>query len=379
MLSLESVRQRSPPTESTSTESAFDTVPQPPSATFRFAPHLLLGCNHSLFHDKQARIGVLPWARGLQRSFGLLNYCRTGQHRGGGLPPAPAPAVTLDVSEVLFAIMTSGPLLATRARHLERVLYQQGARHVELFAEIEAENTTRLPEAARLQELLQCNTRRGGCQGGVLHVAQKHLELLWTLGSRARRPHLPRWVVVADDDTFLWVNRWVKALANFNDTRPLFVGGGGARTHMCGPRLCDKARYVSQWRFIPQVNTHGGGMGYALTMAALRRMRHALARGACLDTSFGDAATGFCAAVAGVQQVLLPGAMINSNAADLMRAASHHRVKMNVSYYRDRLLPIRGELLSYHKLLQQSGNETMLCWATHGECDKRCRSRSIPY
>jgi len=162
--------------------------------------------------------------------------------------------------------MTSGPLLATRARHLERVLYQQGARHVELFAEIEAENTTLLPEAARLQELLQCNTRRGGCQGGVLHVAQKHLELLWTLGSRARRPHLPRWVVVADDDTFLWVNRWVKALANFNDTRPLFVGGGGARTHMCGPRLCDKARYVSQWRFIPQVNTHGGGMGYALTM-----------------------------------------------------------------------------------------------------------------
>jgi len=64
--------------------------------------------------------------------------------------------------------------------------------------------------------------------------------------------------------------------------------------------------------------------------------------------------------------------MINSNAADLMRAASHHRVKMNVSYYRDRLLPIRGELLSYHKLLQQSGSETMLCWATHGECDKRC-------
>ena len=275
----------------------------------------------------------------------------------------------LRLEHAQFAVLTSAKFSNMSARHTRESLSLQGAR-VQSFSEQPDPGMTLLPVAARLE----AEHRR-------VFIGQKQLELLFVLGaSMPPPPRPPRWYVIVDDDSFLFVHRLVDMLARLDDTQPLLVGGAQGQSSLCGaahlllqPGGCHP-RGSAHWReqdaaFInatgrrPVLRFHAGGLGYALSAPALRRMHAAIRQRRCPDAAYSDAATAACALTVGVRQLTLPAGWINNN--ERGRASEFGK-----SFY-------RGRLVSYHRLKQRQA----LCWArlaaasppdTLVECDQRC-------
>ena len=250
---------------------AYDSVPQKPDATFRFAPYLADACNHSLFHITDP-LSVSPIRKSLtQPGFnGLRDYCR--RHASAPWPVCPLDWTHLKREDVLFAVLTTHKL-QHRSQLATRSLQLQGAR-LRIFSNVDGPLTTALPETARIE-----NRNASHPHKDIQFIAQKQLEMLSILDrfgpakwyaiaaadtslfvciptSNLHGMHMHTHThtctcmyryVIADDDTFLFVDRWLSALGTHAADKSVIVGGGYAYTvvlyayiqegmHICGLR-----------------------------------------------------------------------------------------------------------------------------------------------
>jgi len=368
LVTLSEIRRRHSDEDWTN-RSAYDALPQPRGVSFRYAPHLLSQCNHTALHDFHTYRSVRPWLKrpNLPLFTGTKGYC-AGHARNSTDWPACQRTTwpPLRTSELMFLIMTSEKLINSRARTLVKALELQGARYM-LFSEHETPGVIRLPEAARLGEALKPPNPLP-----LFFIAQKYLEMLASI----EQPSEPvRWWLIADDDTFFFVERWMAMLGQYDDGEALYIGAGASFNQMCSQgKFCNHSVFLNS-----QVITHAGGPGMALSTRALLRMQRSIAAGACLDGVFGDQAIGFCAQVSNVTHGFSNSAMlINDGLYAFMpgrgKAVPPGYKKPTWPEARRDLVKINGRILSYHRLLQHDpeGPTRVLCWARYGECDPRC-------
>jgi len=343
---------------------AHDSVPQKPDAAFRFAPYLADACNHSLFHITDP-LSVSPIRKSLtQPGFnGLQDYCR--RHASASWPVCPLDWTHLKREDVLFAVVTTHKL-QHRSQLATRSLQLQGAR-LRIFSNVDGPLTTALPETALIE-----NRNASHPHKDIQFIAQKHLEMLSILD----RFGPAKWYVIADDDTFLFVDRWLSALGTHPADQSLFVGGGHAQGHLCGSIFCNYSHYTAAYGVRPIVFAHAGGPGYALSAPALRRMQVAIRQQLCLDATFGDLATATCARIAGVELARLVGhheVMDGSQVGSISRQVKRHVEQVEYIYNFSRIV---GRITSFHRLgttPRATGDRRLLCWVMLGECDPRCR------
>ena len=355
---------------------ALDALQQKPGA-YRLAPHLLTSCNHSLFHSGSVDIpNALPElteGRAITNPVfrGMAQYCKNRVHHRWPRCPATRRRHKLLLEQVFFVVVTTSRLVRPRGSVLARVLRRQNASFA-IFSDAPAPGVHPLPVTGHLERITHNRTMRKH----VSFIAQKHLELLHTLASDdSVAPRGTRWWVVLDDDSFVFVDRYVQTLGLVDDALPLLVGGAVARSHLCADGLCDYREFTRRNGFAPVVHALAGGATYALNAAGLRRIGHALSQDACLDATLGDLATAACARAAGVRIMKLPGGwMVNDGSIAgawtkrekerTGRARSMTTIKHEVI----ESATFTGQLISVHKLPDRQA----LCWAEHGECSPRC-------
>lgn len=343
---------------------------------YRLSPHLLTSCNHSLFHAHSADVppALLPLheARKLGNPVfkGLQQYCETrAQHRWPRCPERPRKRLAME--QVLFVVLTTARLVHPRVSVLARVLRKQNATFA-IFSDDAAPGVRALPVSGHLERLVHNRTNKRH----ATFIAQKHLELLHTLASDASvGSRKTRWWVILDDDSFVFVNRYVQTLGLLDDTQPLLVGGALARSHLCADGLCDYREFTRRQGFPPVVHAFAGGVTYALSAAALHRMGESLRRNACLDATLGDLATAACARLSGVRMMRLPGGWMVNDGSIVGRLAKQEkdrqgRVRSTTTLKHEVIesAAFTGQLISVHKLPDRQA----LCWVDHGECSPRC-------
>ena len=307
--------------------------------TFHLAPSLTMRCYDSFPSTlwQTSMEDALPtYRRKLPKFQGVGDYCRHGHARVW--PTCPDALSVLPKSAVFFGVLVAQKLIE-RAQTTSRMLALQGARH-SLFGDVDMHDDrgqiTLLPESARLEQ----QSKRGRPK----FIAQKALEMLMVMHTRAK-PASARWWVVCDDDSFIFVDRFVSLLARLNESEPLLVGGGQAQSALCAPGICNYTLFKQQHGRSPLISAHAGGPTYALNEAAMRRVINGLRQGWCIDAPYSDAAVGACARIMGVRLARLPGGFV---------------VAPGDSF--------QGQIVGYHKLSPRQ----RLCWARYGECDPRC-------
>jgi hypothetical protein len=169
------------------------------------------------------------------------------------------------------------------------------------------------------------------------------------------RLHRASWYVVCDDDSFVFVERLRRFLSTMTDDKPLLVGDGTARAHLCGDQLCNLTRFETEHGHRPAISHHAGGPAYALNAAGMRLVAKGLRERMCFDAPFSDTAVGACARAMGVQLLRLPGGFVVNN----------YNIRATIN---EATLSWRGQLVAYHRLPERQA----LCWARYGECDARC-------
>lgn len=370
LVTLSEIRRRYS-NEDWTNHSAYDALPQPRGVSFHYAPHLLSHCNHTALHDFHTYRRERPWLTrpNLPLFMGTKGYC-AGHARNSTRWPACPPTTwpPLRTRELMFLVMTSEKLINSRARTLVKALELQGARYM-LFSEHETPGVIRLPEAARIGEAMKAPKSLP-----LYFIAQKYLEMLASI----EEPSEPvRWWLIADDDTFFFVERWMAMLSQYDDQEALYIGAGASFNQMCSQgKLCNHSVFLNS-----QVITHAGGPGMALSNIALHRMQRSIAAGACLDGVFGDQAIGFCALVSNVTHGFSNAAMLINDGLYAFMPGRGKKGPMPTGFKkptwpeaRRNLVKINGRILSYHRLLQHDpeGPTRILCWARYGECDPRC-------
>lgn len=309
----------------------------------------------------------------------LADYCRQrGLRQWPACPQARAPPLAR--SQLFFAVLTTTRLVQPRGAVMARILRRQNASFAVYADAANAQGVRALPVSGFLERLV--HNRSVPTAKGVTFIAQKHLELLHTLAhdsaawpqSRGARGR-PRWWIILDDDSFIFVDRIMQVLSLLDDAEPMLVGGALARSHLCGNGLCSYRDFTHRFGFPPVVPALAGGVSYALSDSGLRRIGRAIEERACLDATLGDVATAACARIAGVRLALLPGGWLVNDAS--IAANMQRRERERSGRSRDmavlkheaiRAASFTGQLISAHKLPDRQS----LCWAEHGECDPRC-------
>ena len=349
---------------------------------FALVPHVISSCNYSFLRNPPMELpDALPsLAVGAPSFDSIPKYCKTRHLRKWPICP-PRTSPQLAVEQLFVAVVTTSRLVPSRGGLMAYTLRQQQV-PFGLFSDAELPGVRPLPVSGQLERLVHNRSLR---QSTVSFIAQKHLELLYTLANdsveQERQQQLglrsaprTRWWVISDDDSFIFVGRLLSTLALIDDSEPLFVGGAKARAHLCGAGLCDFKRFVEYHGHGPIVFGFAGGTTYAFSDAGLRRVGRAIAEGRCLDANLGDIATAACARIANVTVKTLPGGwMVNdgSIAGGIAKKEKAHGLRRDADTIRHEILEhprFTGQLVSVHKLTDRQA----LCWSQHGECSLRC-------
>ena len=165
---------------------------------FQIAPHLLTGCNHTLFGTPVAlpfKLDELNEGRGERNPLfrSMANYCKLRrERRGPKCPPRSEHRPHLGRSQVFFAVLTTDRLVRPRGSVMARILRQQGADFA-IYSDMATSSGARaLPVSGHLERMAHNKSLRRA--SGLSFIAQKHLELLHTLSkqSAAQQPQQPQ-------------------------------------------------------------------------------------------------------------------------------------------------------------------------------------------
>ena len=165
---------------------------------FQIAPHLLTGCNHTLFGTPVAlpfKLDELNEGRGERNPLfrSMANYCKLRrERRGPKCPPRSEHRPHLGRSQVFFAVLTTDRLVRPRGSVMARILRQQGADFA-IYSDMATSSGARaLPVSGHLERMAHNKSLRRA--SGLSFIAQKHLELLHTLSkqSAAQQPQPPQ-------------------------------------------------------------------------------------------------------------------------------------------------------------------------------------------
>lgn len=359
---------------------------------------------------------------------GLTKYCAT-RHlvNWTRCPPLPQGLPPLELDDLFFAVLTSDTILHHRGAVMSRVLGRQRARYGLFSDSTSGSSGVRALPVTGLLETIFTNSsltfpKPKAEKPGLIHLAQKQLELLHTLhrdslqqetatddrglDQQPRQRRRTRWWVICDDDSFVFAGRLMQYLSLLDDRQAVVAGGAQSRSHLCGNGLCDLKAYKAAHGVVPGIFGFAGGTCYAFSDPGIRRVGRAIEQGRCLDAAYTDIASATCAMIANLSLRLLPGgSMINDPYSIKLRmrrevqaardaydawakrygrtpgGAATLATNMPPPTGRDeksfeaekldkmqRAVPFAGQLVVVHKLTDRQA----LCWAQHGECSRRC-------